>query len=115
VCTSTLAWGVNLPAHTVIIKGTQIYMPEKGGFTDLGMLDVAQIFGRAGRPQFDSSGEGILITTHDRLDHYIGLLTHQVRVIPRCWGNCVWAACAQPLWVDRCPSSPTLKRRSPTT
>jgi len=29
VSTATLAWGVNLPAHTVIIKGTQIYSPEK--------------------------------------------------------------------------------------
>lgn len=28
VSTATLAWGVNLPAHTVIIKGTQIYNPE---------------------------------------------------------------------------------------
>lgn len=27
VSTATLAWGVNLPAHTVIIKGTQVRRP----------------------------------------------------------------------------------------
>jgi len=26
VTTATLAWGVNLPAHAVIIKGTTIYV-----------------------------------------------------------------------------------------
>lgn len=36
VSTATLAWGVNLPAHTVIIKGTQIYNPEKGRWVELG-------------------------------------------------------------------------------
>ena len=71
-CTATLAWGVNLPAHTVVIKGTQIYDAKRGAFTDLGVLDVQQIFGRAGRPQFDDSGEGIIITTHDKLAHYLG-------------------------------------------
>ena len=58
VSTATLAWGVNLPAHTVIIKGTQIYSPEKGRWTELGALDVMQMLGRAGRPQYDSQGRG---------------------------------------------------------
>ena len=36
VSTSTLAWGVNLPAHTVIIKGTQVMPPLSGFSSDLG-------------------------------------------------------------------------------
>lgn len=67
VSTATLAWGVNLPAHTVIIKGTQIYNPEKGKWTELSPLDIMQMMGRAGRPQYDSSGEGIIITQHSEL------------------------------------------------
>ena len=58
VSTATLAWGVNLPAHTVIIKGTQVYNPEKGRWVELGALDVLQMLGRAGRPQYDTKGEG---------------------------------------------------------
>lgn len=77
VCTATLAWGVNLPAHAVIIKGTQIYDAKKGSFVDIGILDVLQIFGRAGRPQFDKQGEGIIITSHGNLSHYLALLTRQ--------------------------------------
>ncbi|CAD25615.1 HFM1-LIKE ATP-DEPENDENT RNA HELICASE (SKI2 subfamily) [Encephalitozoon cuniculi GB-M1] len=74
VTTSTLAWGVNLPAYAVIIKGTRFYDSSKGGFADVGILDVLQIFGRAGRPQFDSRGEGCLITTGDKMDYYVSLL-----------------------------------------
>ena len=76
-CTATLAWGVNLPAHAVIIKGTEIYDAKRGSFVDVGILDVLQIFGRAGRPQFDKSGHGTIITTHDKLAHYLSLLTNQ--------------------------------------
>ncbi|ULU08307.1 hypothetical protein L3Y34_019456 [Caenorhabditis briggsae] len=78
--TATLAWGVNLPAHTVIIKGTQIYNPEKGRWTELGALDIMQMLGRAGRPQYDERGEGILITNHSELQYYLSLMNQQLPV-----------------------------------
>ena len=76
-CTATLAWGVNLPAAAVVIKGTQLYSAEAGKFIDLGILDVLQIFGRAGRPQFQDSGIGFICTTHDKLQHYLTAVTQQ--------------------------------------
>jgi len=80
VSTATLAWGVNLPAHTVIIKGTQIYNPEKGRWCELSPLDVMQMLGRAGRPQYDTHGEGIIITSHKELHYYLSLLNEQLPV-----------------------------------
>jgi ATP-dependent DNA helicase HFM1/MER3 len=50
VSTSTLAVGVNLPAHTVVILGTQGYTSGVG-MTDYSDLDIIQMIGRAGRPQ----------------------------------------------------------------
>ena len=79
VCTATLAWGINLPAHTVIIKGTDVYEPGVG-FKDLSILDVQQIFGRAGRPQFDTYGEAVLITKMERLNYFMGMMTLKVGV-----------------------------------
>jgi antiviral helicase SLH1 len=76
-CTATLAWGVNLPAAAVVIKGTQVYSAQDGKFVDLGILDVLQIFGRAGRPQFEDTGIGMICTTHDKLAHYLSAVTEQ--------------------------------------
>ncbi|CAE7137246.1 unnamed protein product [Rhizoctonia solani] len=76
-CTATLAWGVNLPAHAVIIKGTQVYDSARGSFVDLSVLDVLQIFGRAGRPGMESSGVGYICTNEDKLDHYLNVITSQ--------------------------------------
>ena len=82
VTTATLAWGVNLPAYAVIIKGTDIYEPNKD-MVDLSILDVQQIFGRAGRPQFDKAGEAILLTRLDKVNQYLGLMTNSIDIESR--------------------------------
>ena len=80
VCTATLAWGVNLPAHTVIIHGTEIYDPQKGGYVQLSALDITQIFGRAGRPQYDTSGHAILITGVKEVHNYLRVFNHALPI-----------------------------------
>ncbi|ORZ33314.1 Sec63 Brl domain-domain-containing protein [Catenaria anguillulae PL171] len=76
-CTATLAWGVNLPAHAVIIRGTDVYDAQKGSFVDVGILDVLQIFGRAGRPQYENEGVGYILTPYEKLSHYVSQMTQQ--------------------------------------
>ena len=44
------------------------------------MLDVLQMLGRAGRPQYDKSGEGILITQHSELQYYLSLMNQQLPI-----------------------------------
>ena len=80
VCTATLAWGVNLPAHAVVIKGTQVYSPEKGSWVELSPQDVLQMLGRAGRPQYDTFGEGIIITSQSEIQYYLSLLNQQLPI-----------------------------------
>ena len=38
----------------------QVYSPEKGKWVELSPQDVLQMLGRAGRPQYDQCGEGML-------------------------------------------------------
>ncbi|KAJ2390085.1 Pre-mRNA splicing [Coemansia sp. RSA 2611] len=80
VATATLAWGVNLPAHAVIIKGTQVYRPDRGAWGELSAQDVLQMLGRAGRPQFDTHGAGVIITTHGELRYYLSLMSQQLPI-----------------------------------
>ena len=54
VCTETLAAGINLPARSVVLPTILKGPPRK-----MKLLDAAgahQMFGRAGRPQFDDAG-----------------------------------------------------------
>lgn len=57
-----------------------MYNPEKGRWVELGALDVLQMLGRAGRPQYDIKGEGILITNHSELQFYLSLLNQQLPI-----------------------------------
>lgn len=61
VTTSTLAMGINLPAHLVVVKSTKYY--AKGEYRDHSESTILQMIGRAGRPQFDTSATAVIMTT----------------------------------------------------
>ena len=72
--TTTLGFGVNMPAHTVLIR--DITRHDGYGSQRLSVNEVLQLCGRAGRPKYDTEGRALLIatTTHtvnDLYKHYI--------------------------------------------
>ena len=71
--TSTLAWGVNLPARCVVIRDTKYHDPLEGE-TDISPLDVLQMLGRAGRPGYDDVGYGWVVCDRGDADEYRRLL-----------------------------------------
>ena len=70
VCTSTLAWGVNFPAHLVIVKGTEYFDGKLKGYVDFPVTDVLQMMGRAGRPQFDDTGVACIFVHEPKKNFY---------------------------------------------
>lgn len=72
-CTSTLAVGVNLPCHLVIIKNTVGW--QDGGSKEYSDLEMMQMLGRAGRPQFDDSATAVILTRKERVTHYEKLVS----------------------------------------
>lgn len=67
-CTSTLAMGLNLPCHMVVLKGTTSY--QEGSIAELSDLEFMQMLGRAGRPQFGNSGVAVVLTRSRNKQHY---------------------------------------------
>ena len=74
-CTSTLAVGVNLPCHLVVLKGTMCF--QDGNLCECSDLEVAQMLGRAGRPQFDDSAVAIIMTRSEKQDKYKKMISGQ--------------------------------------
>eukprot|EP00842_Homolaphlyctis_polyrhiza_P005369 jgi/Hompol1/5833/HPOL_004758-RA len=74
ICTtSTLAVGINLPAYLVVIKGTSQYF--NGQFRDYSNMDIEQMMGRAGRPQFETSGCAVIMTSLDKESHFSNIVS----------------------------------------
>lgn len=84
--TSTLAVGINLPAHLVIIKSTMqystggVHATNASGYVEYSEFDVLQMVGRAGRPQFDSVGIAVILTQQSTVQRYENLLQGQTAV-----------------------------------
>ena len=57
--TPTLAAGVNLPAKRVVIRDYKRF--NTFGQEPIPVLEIHQMFGRAGRPKYDTEGEAVLI------------------------------------------------------
>ena len=65
--------GVNLPAHLVVVLNTAKYASQRQRYEEYSVIEVLQMAGRAGRPQFDSSGKCIVMTRADAAPRYLRL------------------------------------------
>jgi helicase len=63
-CTPTLAMGVSLPAKVVVIRNYQFFSLGRGT-EPMPAFWVKQVFGRAGRPEHDAYGTGIIVARNE--------------------------------------------------
>eukprot|EP00466_Bigelowiella_natans_P004149 jgi/Bigna1/35412/e_gw1.9.11.1 len=75
--TTTLAQGVNLPAHLVVVKSTKRYIRSEG-WIEYSKQDILQMIGRAGRPQFDNTGVAVIMTEDKNVQCYENLLNGHI-------------------------------------
>ena len=74
ICTtSTLSQGVNLPARLVIIKSTNCYKGHNIGYSEYTKMEIDQMCGRAGRPQFDNKGIAVIMTEIYKTQKFEGI------------------------------------------
>lgn len=66
--TSTLAVGINLPCYLVILKGTTTWTAN--GLQEYADLEVMQMLGRAGRPQFETSACAVILARKEKVTRY---------------------------------------------
>lgn len=65
---------MNLPAHLVIVKGTEYFDGKESRYVDYPVTDVLQMMGRAGRPQFDNEGVACVMVEESKRNFYMKFL-----------------------------------------
>jgi pre-mRNA-splicing helicase BRR2 len=70
VVSRSLAWGLNLAAHLVVIMDTQYYNGKIHAYEDYPIPDVLQMLGRANRPQLDDEGKAVLLCQSSKKEFY---------------------------------------------
>lgn len=74
VCTETLAAGMNLPARSVVL--TDLLKGPRGKKKLIAASNAHQMFGRAGRPQFDTQGHVFAVAHEDD----VKILRHKEKI-----------------------------------
>ena len=74
VATSTLAWGMNLPARRVIVTGVH------RGLDVVENYDIQQMVGRAGRPRFDPVGDAYILVPESEKSFWTAKLRKKSKI-----------------------------------
>lgn len=74
VSTSTLAWGLNLPARRVVVVGVE------RGLTRVENYDIGQMIGRAGRPAYDPRGDAYILVPESKKTEVIQSLKRKAPI-----------------------------------
>ena len=77
VATSTLAWGINLPARRVIILGVH------RGLEEVEQFDIKQECGRSGRVGLDPRGDAYILVPERKADYHIDRLSQPALIKSR--------------------------------
>jgi helicase len=83
VATPTLAMGVNLPSHRVVIRDAKRFYSGYGA-RYIPVLEYKQMAGRAGRPEYNDEGEAILVAKSEEeafelFERFVNAETEQIQ------------------------------------
>ncbi|UPQ97324.1 P-loop-containing nucleoside triphosphate hydrolase [Chloropicon primus] len=83
--TSTLAYGVNLPAFLVVLKSTRYWSSKASCYEEYDKSLCLQMAGRAGRPQFETEGQCVIMTERSKVHRYRNIMEGLEEIESNLW------------------------------